>query len=76
MRPGSTDTGDEATLGGERIAVLHDEEERICDVCWRATEENYHSVGHVMSAHEPAICEAYFDGRKTWMVLADRSFDD
>jgi hypothetical protein len=63
-------------LGGEKIAELRDEKERICAVCGKVAEENCYRVGHVMSAHKLAMCEECFDGGKTWMDLAAQYFDD
>ncbi len=33
-------------------------------------------MGHLLSPHKLAVCKECFDGRRTWMQLADEYFGD
>ncbi len=35
----------------------------VCAICGEETEGEYFRVGHLLSPHELALCEEYFDGR-------------
>ena len=50
--------------------------DRICAVCGEETEGVYFRVGHLLSPHKLAVCKDCFDGRNTWMLLADEYFSD
>ncbi len=39
-------------------------------------ESEYFRVGHLLSPHKLAVCKECFEGRETWMDLADQYFSD
>ncbi len=46
----------------------------VCVICGEETEGECFRVGHLLSPHKLAVCKECFDGRHTWMQLADEYF--
>lgn len=63
-------------MAEERVPEVPESMNRVCAVCGEETEGEYFRVGHLLSPHKLAVCKECFDGRETWMHLADRYFAD